>query len=33
MSNYNHFDKTKIENFKNLENLIGTSNFYSSNID
>lgn len=29
MSNYNHFDKSKIENYKNLENLIATSNFYS----
>ena len=27
MSNYRNFDKSKKENLKNLENLIGSSNF------
>ena len=27
MSNYRNFDKSKKENIKNLENLIGSSNF------
>lgn len=33
MSNYKNFDQLKNDNFKNLENLIGASNFYSQNIE
>ena len=31
MSNYRNFDKSKKENIKNLENLIGSSNFQNYN--
>lgn len=33
MSNYKNFDQLKNDNFKNLENLIGASNFCSQNIE
>ncbi len=33
MSNYRSFDKSKKENLKNLENLIGGSNFHNSIVE